>query len=44
MQFSYTPDQQDIRAKVREFALANMEPTSEERDEYERFDRGIFDR
>ncbi|MGO4500210.1 acyl-CoA dehydrogenase family protein [Paenibacillus sp. 2RAB27] len=44
MQFSYTQDQQDIRAKVREFALAKMEPTSEERDEYERFDRGIFDR
>lgn len=44
MQFSYTPDQQDIRAKVREFALAKLEPTSEERDEHERFDRGIFDR
>lgn len=43
MQFSYTQDQQDIRTKVREFALANMEPTSEERDELERFDRVIFD-
>ncbi|KRE83074.1 acyl-CoA dehydrogenase [Paenibacillus sp. Soil766] len=43
MQFAYSHDQQDIKAKVREFALAKMDPTSEERDEYERFDREIFD-
>lgn len=43
MQFSYTQDQLDIRAQVRAFALEKMEPTTEERDEYERFDRGIYD-
>ncbi|MDR6552685.1 acyl-CoA dehydrogenase family protein [Paenibacillus qinlingensis] len=43
MHFSYTSAQQDMRKKVREFALTRVEPTSAERDELERFDRGIFD-
>ncbi|OCT13703.1 acyl-CoA dehydrogenase [Paenibacillus pectinilyticus] len=44
MHLSYTADQQDIRTKVREFALKEIEPTSGERDDEERFDRVIFDR
>lgn len=44
MDLSYTEAQQRIRARTRDFAIAEIAPTTGERDEEERFDRVIFDR
>jgi alkylation response protein AidB-like acyl-CoA dehydrogenase len=43
MNFVLTPEQEDIRKMVREFAAKAIAPTAAERDEKELFDRGIFD-
>jgi len=41
--FQLTDEQEMIRKMVRDFAKNEVEPTAAERDEEERFDRGIFD-
>ena len=43
MQFQLTDEQKMLQSMVRDFALNEVEPTAAERDEEERFDRGIFD-
>ncbi|ADI00670.1 acyl-CoA dehydrogenase [Salisediminibacterium selenitireducens] len=43
MNFLLTDEQEMIRKMVRDFATNEVAPTAEERDEEERFDRGIFD-
>ncbi|WP_147802715.1 acyl-CoA dehydrogenase [Alkalicoccus halolimnae] len=43
MQFQLTDEQEMIRKMVRDFSEKEVEPTAAERDEEERFDRGIFD-
>lgn len=43
MNFQLTDEQDMIRKMVRDFAKNEVEPTAAERDEEERFDRGIFD-
>ncbi|CAM3768469.1 acyl-CoA dehydrogenase [Alkalicoccus chagannorensis] len=43
MYFQLTDEQDMIRKTVRDFAQKDVEPTAAERDEEERFDRGIFD-
>jgi butyryl-CoA dehydrogenase len=43
MNFLLTEEQEMIRKMVRDFAKNEVEPTAAERDEEERFDRGIFD-
>lgn len=43
MNFLLTEEQDMIRKMVRDFAKNEVEPTAAERDEEERFDRGIFD-
>ncbi len=43
MNFSLTEEQEMIRKMVRDFAKNEVEPSAAERDEEERFDRGIFD-
>lgn len=43
MQFSLTPEQENIRKMVREFAEKVVAPTAAERDEKELFVRDIFD-
>ncbi len=43
MEFVLTPEQQDIRKMVREFADKVLAPTAAERDEKELFSREIFD-
>ncbi|MFC4736481.1 acyl-CoA dehydrogenase [Bacillus daqingensis] len=43
MQFQLTDEQEMIRKMVRDFAVNEVEPTAAERDEEERFDRGLFD-
>lgn len=43
MDFVLTPEQQDIRKMVREFAEKTLAPTAAERDEKELFVREIFD-
>ncbi|MET3684170.1 acyl-CoA dehydrogenase [Alkalibacillus flavidus] len=43
MNFQLTEEQQMLRKMVRDFAVNEVEPTAAERDEEERFDRGIFD-
>lgn len=42
MFFELTDEQQMLRKMVRDFATNEVEPTASERDEAERFDRGIF--
>lgn len=44
MQFQLTDEQKMLQQMVRDFALNEVEPTAAERDEEERFDRGIFDK
>ncbi|KMJ56326.1 acyl-CoA dehydrogenase [Bacillus sp. LL01] len=44
MNFLLTDEQDMIRKMVRDFAKNEVEPTVEERDEEERFDREIFDK
>ncbi|RWZ58950.1 acyl-CoA dehydrogenase [Halobacillus fulvus] len=44
MNFTLTEEQQMLRKMVRDFAKNEVEPTAAERDEEERFDRGIFDK
>src|SRR5699024_12359401 len=43
MDFQLTEEQKMLRQMVRDFAESEVEPTAAERDEEERFDRGIFD-
>ncbi len=43
MNFILTPEQEDIRKMVREFAAKSVAPTAAERDEKELFPRDIFD-
>lgn len=43
MDFNLTEEQEMLRKMVRDFAENDVEPTAAERDEEERFDRGIFD-
>lgn len=43
MNFTLTPEQEDIRKMVREFAEKAIAPTAAERDEKELFSREIFD-
>jgi alkylation response protein AidB-like acyl-CoA dehydrogenase len=43
MDFVLTPEQEDIRKMVREFAAKSVAPTAAERDEKELFPRDIFD-
>ncbi len=43
MNFVLTPEQEDIRKMVREFAAKSIAPTAAERDEKEYFPREIFD-
>ncbi|MCF6138938.1 acyl-CoA dehydrogenase [Pseudalkalibacillus berkeleyi] len=43
MQFQLTEEHEMIRKMVRDFAKNEVEPTAAERDEEERFDRGLFD-
>src|SRR5699024_2731986 len=43
MDFQLTEEQKMLRQMVRELAENEVEPTAAERDEEERFDRGIFD-
>lgn len=43
MNFSLTEEQDMIKKMVRDFAKNEVAPTAAERDEEERFDRGIFD-
>lgn len=42
MQFQLSEEHEMIRKMVRDFAKKEVAPTAEERDEAERFDRGIF--
>lgn len=44
MDFKLTEEHDMMRKMVREFALKEVAPTAAERDEEERFDRGIFDK
>lgn len=44
MDFQLTEEQEMLRKMVRDFAEREVEPTAAERDEEERFDRGIFDK
>ncbi|MEW9676371.1 acyl-CoA dehydrogenase [Lentibacillus sp. L22] len=44
MNFQLTEEQEMLRKMVRDFAKKDVEPTAAERDEEERFDRGIFDK
>ncbi|HLQ70847.1 MAG TPA: acyl-CoA dehydrogenase [Bacillota bacterium] len=44
MDFQLTDEQEMLRKMVRDFAMKEVEPTAAERDEEERFDRGIFDK
>ncbi|GAB4074830.1 acyl-CoA dehydrogenase AcdA [Barrientosiimonas marina] len=44
MDFQLNEEQEMLRKMVRDFALNDVEPTAAERDEEERFDRGIFDK
>lgn len=44
MNFQLTDEQEMLRKMVRDFAKKDVEPTAAERDEEERFDRGIFDK
>ncbi|SFK14543.1 Acyl-CoA dehydrogenase, middle domain [Halobacillus dabanensis] len=44
MNFTLTEEQEMLRKMVRDFAKNEVEPTAAERDEEERFDRGIFDK
>lgn len=44
MNFQLTPEQQEIRKLVRDFALKDVAPTAAERDEEEVFDRKLFDK
>ncbi len=44
MNFVLTPEQEDIRKMVREFAAKEIAPTAAERDEKELFSREIFDK
>ena len=43
MKFTLTPEQEDIRKMVRDFAEKAIAPTAAERDEKELFSRAIFD-
>lgn len=43
MDFKVTEEQQMLRKMVRDFSEKEVEPSAAERDEEERFDRGIFD-
>ena len=43
MNFTLTPEQEDIRKLVREFAAKSIAPTAAERDEKELFPRALFD-
>ena len=43
MNFTLTPEQEDIRKLVREFATKSIAPTAAERDEKEFFPRALFD-
>src|SRR5690625_4163212 len=43
MLFQLTDEQKMLQKMVRDFAINEVEPTAAERDEEERFDRGIFD-
>lgn len=44
MDFQLTEEQEMLRKMVRDFAEKEVKPTAAERDEEERFDRGIFDK
>ncbi|UJL46010.1 acyl-CoA dehydrogenase [Virgibacillus sp. NKC19-16] len=44
MNFQASEEQEMLRKMVRDFAKKDVEPTAAERDEEERFDRGIFDK
>ncbi|BCJ87639.1 acyl-CoA dehydrogenase [Effusibacillus dendaii] len=44
MNFQLTPEQEEIRKLVRDFAIKEVQPTAALRDEEERFDRSIFDK
>lgn len=44
MNFQLTEEQEMLRKMVRDFAEKEVKPTAAERDEEERFDRGIFDK
>src|SRR5690625_5355307 len=43
MDFQLSEEQEMLRRMVRDFSEKEVEPTAAERDEEERFDRGIFD-
>ncbi|WLD93197.1 acyl-CoA dehydrogenase [Alkalihalobacillus sp. AL-G] len=43
MQFQLSEEHEMLRKMVRDFAKNEVEPTAAERDEEERFDRGLFD-
>lgn len=42
MNFQLSEEHEMLRKMVRDFAKKEVEPTAAERDEEERFDRGIF--
>ncbi|ASK62055.1 acyl-CoA dehydrogenase [Virgibacillus phasianinus] len=44
MNFQLSDEQEMLRKMVRDFAKKDVEPTAAERDEEERFDRGIFNK
>lgn len=44
MNFQLTEEHQQLREMIRDFAVNEVAPTAAERDEEERFDRGIFDK
>ena len=44
MDFQLNDEQKMLQKMVRDFSLKEVEPTAKERDEEERFDRGIFDK
>src|SRR5699024_179773 len=43
MNFLLTDEQKMLQKMVQDFAVKDVEPSAAERDEEERFDRGIFD-
>lgn len=44
MNFQLSEEHQQLRDMIRDFALNEVAPTAEHRDEHEEFDRGIFDK
>ncbi|WP_341322310.1 acyl-CoA dehydrogenase [Solibacillus sp. FSL H8-0523] len=44
MNFQLSEEHQQLREMIRDFAINEVAPTAEHRDEHEEFDRGIFDK